>query len=232
MIELYLTSWAVWTPVSAMAQQDASDSLPDVPPLTAVPAMTRRRLSKLTKLAFDVALNTVSPQQQLSTIFASRHGDLHKTLGLLQQLAQQEDISPTQFALSVHNAISGQFSIFTQNFADSTAIAAGADSLHYALLEATARLRTEPQLQQVLVVYADEPVPAPYQPFCQDPSVPIALALLLGRDGDKLLFNMQPDGASKAEGDQALQLLPLLRGDVTELNVAGHNRYWLWQRAN
>lgn len=228
-MELFLTSWAVWMPPSAMTPQDTPDA--SLPALTAVPAMTRRRLSKLTKLAFDVALSNVEPGQQISTIFASRHGDLHKTLGLLQQLAEQDDISPSQFALSVHNAISGQFSIFSQNHADSNAIAAGADSLHYALLEAAARFRSEPQLQQLLVVYADEPVPAPYQIFCKDPSVPIALALLLGRDGDKLLFNMQPDAASNASDDQALQLLPLLQGNITQLSIAGHQRHWLWQRA-
>ncbi|SEH66006.1 Beta-ketoacyl synthase, N-terminal domain [Rheinheimera pacifica] len=216
-------------PPSAMTQQDTPDV--SLPALTAVPAMTRRRLSKLTKLAFEVALNTVVTGQQISTIFTSRHGDLHKTLGLLQQLAERDDISPSQFALSVHNAISGQFSIFSQNYADSNAIAAGADSLHYALLEAAARFSSEPQLQQLLVVYADEPVPAPYQTFCKDPSIPIALALLLGRDGDKLLFEMQPDAASTASDDHALQLLPLLQGDVTQLSIAGHQRHWLWQRA-
>ncbi|PKM17996.1 MAG: hypothetical protein CVV11_18020 [Gammaproteobacteria bacterium HGW-Gammaproteobacteria-15] len=228
-MELYLTSWAVWMPPSAMTQQDTPDA--SLPALTAVPAIARRRLSKLTKLAFDVALNTVVTGQQISSIFASRHGDLHKTLGLLQQLAERDDISPSQFALSVHNAISGQFSIFSQNHADSNAIAAGADSLHYALLEAAARFSSEPQLQQLLVVYADEPVPAPYEAFCKDPSIPIALALLLGRDGDKLLFDMQPDAASNASDDQALQLLPLLQGDVTQLSIAGHQRRWLWQRA-
>ena len=162
------------------------EDTPQLPELKQVPPMTRRRLSKLTKLAFDVALQTAEQQDNhpLPTIFASRHGDLHKTLMLLQQLGNGEELSPSQFALSVHNAISGQFSIYSQNQADSNAIAAGADSLHYAVLDAAARFYSEPALNQVLVVYADEPVPQPYQQFCQEPAAPVAQVLTVLVTGD------------------------------------------------
>jgi hypothetical protein len=228
-MELYIKSWAIWTP----PQDDGSTAVAAQPALSQIPAMTRRRLSKLTKLAFDVALQSSAQQNHtaLPTIFASRHGDLHKTLLLLQQLAQQEPLSPSQFALSVHNAISGQFSIFSQNQADSNAIAAGADSLHYAVLDAAARFCSEPELTQLLVVYADEPVPEPYQAFCQDPSVPVALALLLHRsEGQAVQFTMHNDTASQAETDQALKLLPFLQGKQANLVLAGQQRQWQWHR--
>lgn len=199
--------------------------------------MTRRRLSKLTKLTFDVALAVSSPPepqsapQPLTTIFASRHGDLHKTVNLLQQVAQQEALSPTHFALSVHNAISGQLSLFCQNRSDSNAIAAGADSLHYAVLEAAARLRTEPELQQVLVLYADEPVPEIYQAFCQDPAQPVALALLLSCSaGEKLSFSRQSKPSQAASEQQPQQLLPFLQQQCHNLAIAGRDCQWHWQR--
>ncbi|MBU1308137.1 MAG: beta-ketoacyl synthase chain length factor [Gammaproteobacteria bacterium] len=232
-MEFFLTDWAVWTP--ELTLDDAS--LIAAPELTQVPAMTRRRLSKLTKLTFDVALqlqasdNTPAAQQQLSTIFASRHGDLHKTLGLLQQVAQQEELSPTQFALSVHNAIIGQLSLFSQNRADSNAIAAGADSLHYAVLEAAARLQTEADLDQVLVLYADEPVPQVYQPFCRDPAQPVALALLLSRSqGEKVCFSRHSAPAQQASEQQTLQLLPWLQQQCHAVSIAGRQCQWQWQR--
>lgn len=234
-MEFFLTDWAVWTP--DFTQGDPGLVAQPMPELTQVPAMTRRRLSKLTKLTFDVALavqphyDTLAAQQQISTIFASRHGDLHKTLGLLQQVAQQEALSPTQFALSVHNAISGQLSLFKQNRADSNAIAAGADSLHYAVLEAAARLQTEAELDQILVLYADEPVPEVYQPYCQDPAQPVALALLLSRNqGDKMHFARHSAPAQQASEQQVLQLLPLLQQQCNAVSIAGRQCFWHWQR--
>ncbi len=233
-MELYIKSWAIWMPPPDDGSSASAEAAVQ-PALNQIPAMTRRRLSKLTKLAFDVALQSSARQEHkaLPTVFASRHGDLHKTLLLLQQLARQEALSPSQFALSVHNAISGQFSIFSQNQADSNAIAAGADSLHYAVLDAAARFCSEPDLTELLVVYADEPVPEPYQAFCQDPSVPVALALLLHRsEGQAVQFTMHSDAASQAEPDQALKLLAFLQGGQAGLVLAGQQRQWQWRRAD
>jgi len=227
-MELYIKSWAIW----AQPERDIDCTEPHTQPaLSQIPAMTRRRLSKLTKLAFDVALQATAEQSDaaLPTVFASRHGDLHKTLQLLQQLGERQALSPSQFALSVHNAISGQFSLYSQNQADSNAIAAGADSLHYAVLDAAARFSAEPELTQLLVVYADEPVPEAYQPFCQDPSEPIALAMLLHRnEGRRIQFDMHSDIDSYAEVDQALKLLSFLQGQQHDLTIAGHQRRWQW----
>lgn len=234
-MDFFLSDWAVWTPETTRSDIGLGQSA--TLELTQVPAMTRRRLSKLTKLTFDVALAVSSPPepqsvpQPLTTIFASRHGDLHKTVSLLQQVAQQEALSPTHFALSVHNAIIGQLSLFCQNRSDSNAIAAGADSLHYAVLEAAARLRTEPELQQVLVLYADEPVPEIYQAFCQDPAQPVALALLLSRsDGEKLSFSRQSAPSQAASEQQPGQLLLFLQQQCRTLTIAGRDCQWQWQR--
>jgi len=225
-MEFFLADWAAWT-------TSASNTSEDIPALLQVPAMTRRRLSRLTKIAFEVTLQLKSTEPgRLSTIFSSRHGDLHKTLGLLEQIARQEEMSPTQFALSVHNAIAGQLSLFLQNQADSNALSAGEDSLHYALLEAAARLQTEPELQQVLVIYADEPVPDIYQPFCQDPPKAIALALLLDRkSGQSFQLTRQAAAGQLASEQQASALQQLLQTTEPELKIAGRNCLWHWQRS-
>lgn len=235
-MKLNIKSWAVWMPVSTDADSVAAISKEQQPALADVPAMTRRRLSRMTKIAFDVALAAtakagIEKDQPVDSIFTSRHGDLHKTLGLLQQLAANEELSPSQFALSVHNAISGQYSIFCQNQASSNAIAAGPDSLHYALLEAAARFATEPELCYLMVVYADEPVPEPYQAACPDPSKTIGLALLLHKEqGDGFNLLTQADADASTSADQAQQLLPLLRGELSELAIVGQRRRWHWQR--
>mgnify|MGYP006163075099 FL=1 len=122
-------------------------------------------------------------------------------------------------------------SLFKQNRADSNAIAAGADSLHYAVLEAAARLQTEAELEQILVLYADEPVPEVYQQYCQDPVQPVALALLLSRNqGDKILFARHSAPAQAASTEQVLQLLPLLQQRCDTVSIAGRQCLWHWQR--
>jgi hypothetical protein len=229
-MELYIKSWASWTP-----NHDSASTAVVLPTLPQVPANTRRRLSSMTRIAFDVALSATQNQADIITpsIFASRHGDLHKTVQLLHQLAARQPLSPTQFALSVHNAISGQFSIFSRNTADSTSIAAGADSLCYAMLEAATRFACEPDLKQLLVVYCDEPVPDIYGQFCSDPAKPIAIAFLLHRDqGQQIEFSLQPKQHSYAEPDQALKLLAFLQSDTATLRLAGNSQQWQWQRAN
>lgn len=226
-MEFFLTDWAVWTPVAD--QDNPGVSALKVPELPQVPAMTRRRLSMLTKMTFNVALKVCPQPGPISTIFASRHGDLHKTLGLLEQIAFKEMLSPTQFALSVHNAIVGQLSLFSQNTADTNALAAGADSLHYAVLEAVARLQTDESLQQILVLYADEPVPDIYQRFCQDPAQPVALALLLSRsEGEKVHFERQPVDGQIAAEQQAVQLLPWLQQQSRQVAINGQHCQWQW----
>lgn len=228
-MEFFLTDWAVWTPVADHHTPGVNGH--KAPELPQVPAMTRRRLSMLTKMTFDVALKVCPQPGPVSTIFASRHGDLRKTLGLLEQIARDEALSPTQFALSVHNAIVGQLSLFSQNTADTNAVAAGADSLHYAVLEAAARLQTDNNVQHVLVLYADEPVPDIYQSFCQDPAQPVALALLLSRsEGEKIAFVRQPIEGQIAAEQQVVQLLPWLQQQSRQVAIKGRHCQWLWTR--
>jgi len=221
-MDLYIKSWAFWAP------EPGEDNA--IPSLSAVPPMMKRRLSKLTKLAFHSAM-AVQPDTKLPCIFASRHGDLHKTLELLQHVAEKQSLSPTLFALSVHNAISGQYSIFSQNPADSNAIAAGADSLHYAIMEAGARLLTEPELQEILVVYADEPVPDVYRVYCNDPQTPVALALLLSnQSGDAISFCRTVHNTKTDEHNQALTLLPFLQQQSNQLTIYSDRQAWEWRR--
>ena len=86
------------------------------PKLDFVPAMQRRRLSPFAKMALLVADGTMqSYDSNMPIIFSSRHGDIHKTSDLLHCIAQDEELSPTAFGLSVHNAVPSLFSILTKN---------------------------------------------------------------------------------------------------------------------
>jgi hypothetical protein len=148
------------------------------PDVASVEPLQRRRLSRLAR-AFCHCAARVGAPPGVRVVYASRHGEVERTLTILQDLAQQAEVSPTLFSLSVHNAVPGVWSILTGTRAPATSLAAGPDTLGWGLVEAAAALGTGAPGQPVLFLYADEQLPEPWAA-----SVPAgfthALALLLG----------------------------------------------------
>jgi hypothetical protein len=232
-MDFFIKGWRYWPVENG---QDGSNSLLvnyEWPTLPQVPVMQRRRLSPLTKIAFDVAFS----QEITATapmVFASRHGDLHKTLELLRDVVQQQPLSPTQFALSVHNAIAGQFSIFTQHQAEHSSVSAGDSTLHFAVMEAVAMLDAD-DCPEVLVVYADQPVPDVYKGFTGQPAVPVAMALLISINQGmavSLRHSAVPvSGADAAlTADEADLLHMFLQSGATNCSITASRACWQWQR--
>ncbi|WP_137223571.1 MULTISPECIES: beta-ketoacyl synthase chain length factor [Shewanella] len=179
-----LLSWGAWSPDFQTAEswqqwQQPNSNLspkPDSPALKHIPAMQRRRFSRLTKMMLTAA-HQCQPDNHCRSIFSSRHGELTRTLGILKDIAQQQALSPTAFSQSVHNTASGIFGIVNNNTAASTSVAAGEQTLIQALVEAYAQLAQSPQ--PVLVVFGDDPVPPVYSEFTHEVELPLALGLYL-----------------------------------------------------
>ncbi|MDH1277868.1 beta-ketoacyl synthase chain length factor [Acinetobacter johnsonii] len=130
-----------------------------------IPAMQRRRLSRLAKLALNSAMQTLATQHADYIVWVSQYGDEAKTLNILEDVLSEQTPSPTQFSTSVHNAISGLYSILCQDATPATSLAG---SWNDGLIEAYAWLKTRPEARQVLLVYYDEALPdiyAEHQPF-------------------------------------------------------------------
>ena len=130
-----------------------------------IPAMQRRRLSRLAKLALNSAMQTLATQHADYIVWVSQYGDEAKTLNILADVLSEQTPSPTQFSTSVHNAISGLYSILCQDATPATSLAG---SWNDGLIEAYAWLKTMPEARQVLLVYYDEALPdiyAEHQPF-------------------------------------------------------------------
>lgn len=113
----------------------------------------------------------------LPSVFASRHGEISRTLTLLNQIITGEPLSPTAFSQSVHNTASGTYAIQAQNTQASSALCAGAETLPMALLEAWSI--SQYQQTPVLVVYADEPLASCYQAFQDEQGDALALAWII-----------------------------------------------------
>ena len=130
-----------------------------------IPAMQRRRLSRLAKLALNSAMQTLDTHDVDYIVWVSQYGDEAKTLNILEDVLREQTPSPTQFSTSVHNAISGLYSILCQDATPATSLAG---SWNDGLIEAYAWLKTRPEARQVLLVYYDEALPdiyAEHQPF-------------------------------------------------------------------
>ena len=216
-----IIDWKAWTP----AQQDAQ---PDV---SVIPAMLRRRLSAIGRAALSVIMPLAQTYGAMPLVYVSRHGDLNRTLGLLEELAQGEPMSPTAFSLSVHNATAGLFSIQQQLNLNITALSGGARELVPGLLEALGLC--DPQTPQVLCVFCDESPPAIYQHQVDQPAQPYAVAMIIGQGESWQLENSgQCNAATASPIPQALQLLQLLQGDGVELALEHNGSQWHLSQAS
>ncbi|MDO9225014.1 MAG: beta-ketoacyl synthase chain length factor [Pseudomonadota bacterium] len=165
-------AWRAW-PGKTLPLDDGS-----APDIRFIDALLRRRLGRLSRMALHVANRVAAEWISLPTVFASRHGELSRTVSMLHALAAETSPSPAAFSLSVHNSAAGIFSIVRGDHAPSTALAAGDETLLWALLDATARLTDDPD-SAILLVYADEPLATEYQSYSSASASAHALALLL-----------------------------------------------------
>ena len=240
MITFNIAAWRAWAPGlesvadwQAWSQQPhvlaASDNAPDV---SFLPAMQRRRLSPLARMAFSVAWPLADAHgAPLPLVFMSRHGETPRTYSLLSDVSAQAPLSPTQFSLSVHNAIIGQWSIMRGDTSEMTALAGEGDGLEHAVLEA--RLLLAEGAPAVLLVIAEDTPPAAYAPWVSDVPFPYAVALLLKPGADwhlTLHENALPADTATAEWPHALNLVRALNNGVTTLEHRWRNRLWSWQQ--
>ena len=211
-----ILDWKAWTP----AQHDAQ---PDV---SVIPALLRRRLSPIGRAVLSVILPLAETHGAMPLVYVSRHGDLNRTLGLLEELAKNEPMSPTAFSLSVHNATAGLFSIQQGLTNNITALSGGACELVPGLLESLGLCSA--QTPQVLCVFCDETPPPIYRHQVDQPAQPYALAVVIGMgDGWQLINCGQRDAAIAVVPEpQALQLLQLLQEEGRELLLAHNGSNW------
>lgn len=143
--------------------------------------LKRRRLSPLARLALHTARSTLA--QLASTgetvdyiIWSSCYGDENITASIISEIAHGDTPSPTQFSLSVHNAISGLYSIFYQDATPATSLSSPLhSSLADAISEAISYLSANGK-HRALIVYYDAPLPDIYH----TPDVAIRQAFALG----------------------------------------------------
>jgi Beta-ketoacyl synthase, N-terminal domain len=239
-LRLHVAGWAAVSaersdPQEWMCWLRGEQAPPDsAPPGVPLPSSFRRRITPIGQMAFRAALS-IGQRAQARFIFCSRHGEFRRTKTLLEALARREEPSPAEFSLAVHNALAGILSIEWKNSAGHSALAAGADSFGFGLLEAAACLAARPA-EPVLLVYFDEGLHEEYAELREADETGLALALLLtsGPSGgaDVLLsFASRPRRSPpRPATEQALDFLRFLLSDETERIFSGGSIEWRWHR--
>lgn len=170
-IELTVADWAAWAPGlhsaeawQTWARAPYSPRGEDTPALSEVPAMQRRRIDRLGRMAIQTAYWCQRAEAAgIPFVFASRHGDVACSVELLGSLSRHENLSPTGFGLSVHNAIAALYSIVRGERGNYLALAAGAATPAAAMVEA-AGLIADGAPEALVVVY-DAALPTVYEDF-------------------------------------------------------------------
>lgn len=221
--------WRAWAQAPSVPQGTISSTPTHVPPLL------RRRLAPLGRAAVQAAQDCRSNAGAVPVVMASRYGDAERALRLLAGFAVGEGMSPTDFTLSVHNAIGAIHAIAHGDTSSCTSIAAGATSAASGLMEAAGLLADG--APEVLLVCYDAPLPAPYADFADEPDCTYAWAWrLAAADPARPHFSLswQPgDGLDDpapeplAFGLQAHQFV-LSSAPCLARHCAGMR--WMWRR--
>jgi hypothetical protein len=238
-IKFNIAQWRAWAPGLTTVEDwrqwgqnpTRLNDQGEAPDVSFLPAMQRRRLSRLARMAFSVGWPLAEGYAQLPLVFVSRHGETPRTFEILGDLAADQPLSPTQFSLSVHNAVIGLWSILRNETSEMTAIAAAGDGLEHGVLEAATLLNEG--APAVLLIVTEEQPPAAYAPWIDDVPFPYALGLLL-TPGDEwqltLSTGQSNDGTdSSSKWPHALNLLRALSTQQCALQHPWKNRQWNWQ---
>lgn len=250
-IELSLRALAAWSPGlesadawKAWARTPQFQSWEGVAAAQAVPPMLRRRLDPLGRAALHVAAQVVGERTPGICLFVSRRGEAQRTQQLLEAIRDGEALSPTSFALSVHNGIAAQYSMWRSDRSGYAALAACAEGVEHAMVEIAARLHERPESDALLVAY-DEPVPPRFAADAGEaPHPPFAWAARLGRraPNDETVARLElslehgtDDAAFAAAAPKealptALQVLRCLWLGTPEWSSSPDcERRWLWR---
>jgi len=234
---LEIEEWAFWSPESGTPAEwlahwrrsgaaSAEARIPD----EAIPSAHRRRMSNLSKLAVQSALEVSRRAQPDFMVFGSQHGELVRTQELLRNIVAGEELSPAAFSQSVHNTGAGLYSIVAQTRVPATSLASGPSTFAYGWMEAEGYLLENPT-RRALLVCCEDPLPAVYQPFSAQTQCTYSVALMLRlaeRGGLALAFG------SSDEEDDVLPFAPSFvawwLSSARVLTLTADRQRWVWSR--
>ena len=218
-MRVQVENWDMWR------ASDAEDS--SAPHAESIPASTRRRLNNYGRSAGGLAADKVDGRPLI--VFASRYGDASRSVGILEEIAKSDEISPMHFSLSVHNAVIGILSIAWKLDEMQSVIAAGANTFAMGITECLSLLNAFPD-RQVLLLYVDYPLPDVFAAFGEPVMQAEAFALLLSHNKEcdnavdlEMTLNHQP---RVGEADLLKNLAAVLTGAQVKAHLGDKSFGW------
>jgi hypothetical protein len=241
-MELRVEAWCAWSSDvpdeaawRAWAQRPRALVASGVPEARFLPPLQRRRCDALARMMLHVShgCGDADALAGLPVVFASRHGPIDTTVGLLADLAATRPLSPTRFSHSVHNTQLGLFSIWTGNAEPASAVSARENTFAEGFVEALALLQRT-RRSEVLLVTGDIALPEELAPVAEERHGGYAVALRLGREpaGVPLRFELgaAPGDAPARDWPDAAEFVRWLLSDDPALRIARGGRSWTWSR--
>jgi hypothetical protein len=239
-VDFVIREWNAWAPGISrredwpgwLAHQVFAQAGKAAIPVT-VPKALQRRLTPLAAAVFNAAEACIDPGQSLPIVFSTAQGETNKSLEMLKSIQSGEEVSPTAFSLSVHNAIAGLFSMAYANHQEITVVAPGQDGIAPAFIEALGLLQEGHR--EILMVLYDEPLVDfyPTQPFAVNAPTTCALALRVSLAGEGLALRLSRSGELRDDGEHALQIFSFLKflvADDRSLVLGNHRHSWEWHK--
>ena len=157
-----LDGWTAARPILAAEQAYVPRPMQPAVPSVLAPN-ERRRTGTAVRLALSVAQQAsemagIAPGS-IPSLFASSNADGAVMHAILETLAQDAPVSPTQFHNSVHNAASGYWSIATDSRQSTSCLSGHDATAAAALLKAVAAGQVEQQ--PILLCVYEVPMPEP-----------------------------------------------------------------------
>ncbi|MDR2785768.1 MAG: beta-ketoacyl synthase chain length factor [Treponema sp.] len=184
--------WKSWARDKRTIPQNAES-----PVLDYIDPLYRRRLSRISRMTIQVIHDVLPVGKDTKLVFVSFRGELGRQLAINRMLAEDGDIKPAAFSLSVFNTPPALAAIAFNLDAGYTAVYPGNDSFRTGLMAALAPV-VSGAVREIVLVYADELCPEEYgaaaggyavsqgppgtdSAACVQPRAPFAFAALLCR---------------------------------------------------
>lgn len=230
-ISFAISEWSGWTNVPIQGLEDSTPlTLSDSPDVQNIPPMLRRRLNLLGRACASEILRHCAKNDSIPLVYASRHGDIERTLSVLQELALEHAVSPMSFSLAVHNAICGVVSIHQGLTGNISTIAAN-EGLIPVLIEACGLL--EEGHNKVLCILCDITTPEIYRDQDESLEQPYACCFIVTRGNSLRLETIPkasiqiPENSCELLDHSALRFGEFLNSTNTHASLAHNNRQWM-----
>lgn len=201
--------------------------------------MIARRMSTPSRLAVEVGLSLLEAQPDCA-IFISRHGEIERSYKILDNINRNIDISPTDFAMSVHNAAAGLLTITAQKTLPLTSIAAGQDGFSQGMIEA--QIMFHGGAKRILLIDFDGLLPDIYHSQISTHHLAYATGFILTPGTDfvchSVPYDSQINPSSEIDTDTRKTLLPQglaflkeFLNQSSDFTLTGIRKNWHWTRA-